>query len=91
MVTSISPSSGTVIFDIIDGMAIRNIHLFSEDCFLSIIYRNTFIKLIVLFRPQGTFFIFCCIFVNHELNSNQMDYEDLNYFFYLFISTIRWR
>ena len=32
-----SPSSGTVIFDIIDGMAIRNIRLFSEDCFLSII------------------------------------------------------
>lgn len=34
IVTSISPSSGTVIFDIIDGMAICNIRLFTEDFFI---------------------------------------------------------
>ena len=90
IVTSISPSSGTVIFDIIDGMAICNIRLFTEDFLYLSLYKNTFINLIVLFANKGTFFIFYCIFVCHELNSNQMDYEDLNYFSYLFIFHCRW-
>lgn len=62
-------------------MAICNIRLFTEDFFYLSLYKNTFINLIVLFANKGTFFIFYCIFVCHELNSNQMDYEDLNYFF----------